>query len=171
VDEDHNARLLIISRLDPIKRVDIAFKAVEQALVKYPHLQITAIDSGPQRIRFLPQSGVTFIPPVAYADMPALIQAHDIIIGQFGLGCLGMAELESMACGKPVITYFSYPEWYESPPPILNSQNADQAYSALSSLLENPGLRRHLAGQSRAWVERHHNYITIARQLANYYAK
>ena len=36
--------------------------------------------------------------------MPALINEYDIIVGQMGeRGALGMAELEAMACDKPVV--------------------------------------------------------------------
>jgi glycosyltransferase involved in cell wall biosynthesis len=164
-------RILIGSGLFPIKRVDIAFEAIQTLLARHPEVQVTAIDQGTERQRYYGTPGVTFIPPVPHQEMPALIQAHDLVVGQFGLGILSMVELESMACGKPVVCYFSYAGWYPEPPPVWSANQPVQAADHLSALIGDPALRRRSGEQSRAWIETHHGYLTGARRLAQIYAE
>ncbi len=165
----HPPRILIGSGLHAIKRVDIAFEAIHALLARHPEVQVTAIDQGTERQRYYGTPGVTFVPPVPYQEMPALIGAHDLVIGQFGLGILSMVELESLACGKPVVCYFNYGDWYPEPPPVWSTDQPVQAADYLSALIEDPVLRRQSGEQGRAWLEEQHGYLTIARRLEQIY--
>ncbi len=167
----HPPRILIGSNLSLIKRVDIAFEAIQILLARHPEVQVTAIDQGPERQRYYGISGVTFVPPVPYEEMPALIQAHDVVIGQFGLGILSMVEMESMACGKPVVCYFNYGDWYPESPPVLSTNQPAQAADYLSALIESSVLRRQSGERGRAWVEEQHGYLTVAKQLEQIYLR
>jgi glycosyltransferase involved in cell wall biosynthesis len=160
---------LIGSSLFPVKRVDIAFEAIRTLLARHPEVQVTAIDQGPERQRYYGTPGVTFVPPVPYQEMPSLIQAHDLVLGQFGLGIVSMVELESMACGKPVVCYFKYGDWYDEPPPVLSADQPTQAAEYLSALIEDPVLRRQSGEHCRTWLEEQHGYITIAKRLVQIY--
>ncbi len=166
---ERRPRILIGSSLYPIKRVDIAFEAIRTLLARHPDVQVTAIDQGPERQRYYGTPGVTFVPPVPYQEMPALIQAHDLVVGQFGLGILSMVELESMACGKPVVCHFNYGDWYPELPPVLSTNQPAQAADYLSALIEDPALRRQSGERGRAWVEEQHGYLTIAQRLEQIY--
>ena len=167
--EERPPRILIGSGFHAIKRVDIAFEAIHSLLARYPKVQVTAIDQGPERQRYYGTPGVTFVPPVPYQEMPALIRAHDLVVGQFGLGILSMVELESMACGKPVVCNFEYGDWYPEPPPVLSTSQPAQAADYLSALIENPVLRHERGQSSRAWLEKHHGYLTLAERLVQIY--
>ncbi len=162
-------RILVISALSPLKGVDVAFAAVRELQDGHPEVQVTALDIGPLREAYRSTPGVTFVPPVPYEEMPALIQAHDIVLGQFRLGILSMSELESMACGKPVVCSFRYDEWYEEPPPVLSADRAERAAAHLAALVESPPLRRDYAERGRQWVERYHGYMAISRRLESLY--
>lgn len=162
-------RVLIISALSPLKGVDVAFAAVRRLLDLHPEVPVTALDLGPLRDRYHGVPGVTLIPPVPYAEMPALIQSHDIVVGQFRLGILSMSELESMACGRPVVCSFRYGDWYGEPPPVLSTDQAEQAAAHLAALVERPELRRDHGERGRQWVERYHGYMSIARRLEQVY--
>jgi len=166
---ERRPRILIGSSLYPIKRVDIAFEAIRTLLARHPDVQVTAIDQGPERQRYYGTPGVTFVPPVPYQEMPALIQAHDLVVGQFGLGILSMVELESMACGKPVVCHFNYGDWYPELPPVLSTNQPAQAADYLSALIEDPALRRQSGERGRAWVEEQHGYLTVAQRLEQIY--
>jgi len=167
--ENDPLKVLIISTLYPVKKVSVAFEGVRQYLARYPKVQITAIDYGPERKLYHGEPGVFFSTPVPYEMMPALINSHDIIIGQFGIGSLGMAELESMACGKPVICHFEHGDWYPEPPPVFSTDQPAQVAEYLGALTEDRLLRRERGEQGRDWVQQHHGYIAIARQLEQVY--
>ena len=167
--ENRPLRVLIVSALHPAKRVEVAFEAVRLLLVQHPEVQVTAIDWGPERKHYLGMPGVTFTAPVPYASMPALIHSHDIIIGQFGIGSMGMAELESLACGKPVVSFFEQADWYPEPPPVFSTNQPLQAAEYLATLVKNPVLRRERGEQGWDWVQQYHGYITVAQQLEQFY--
>jgi glycosyltransferase involved in cell wall biosynthesis len=167
--DDQPLKILIISQLSPIKKVSVAFEAVQQLLNRYPDIQVTAIDRGRYRDRYRNTPGVTFIPPVPYESMAGLINAHDIVIGQFLIGSMGMAELESMACGKPVVCSFNYNDWYPEPPPVFSTDQPKQVVEALSTLVEDSVLRCERGEQSHNWVNKYHSYINIAGRLEQIY--
>jgi glycosyltransferase involved in cell wall biosynthesis len=135
----------------------------------HPEVEVTAIDSGPERERYQGRPGVRMIPPVPYERMPELINAHDIVLGQFGIGSLGMSELESMACACPVVCYADVQESYSDPPPVFSTQDPQKAAEYLATLIEDPALRQQTGQSSREWVERCHGHIAIARQLEQVY--
>lgn len=162
-------RILIISLLSPLKGVDVAFKAVRQILLVHPEIEVTAIDQGPERMIYRNTPEVRLVAPVPYQAMPNLINDHDIIIGQFGRGALGMAELESLACGKPVICFFKYNDSYPHPPPVLSANQPDQVAEYLVALVDNPTQCRELGEKGRDWVERYHSYTMIAQRLEEIY--
>ena len=168
--EEGPPRILLISQLSPVKKVCVAFEALRQVLAAHPGIQVTALDYGPERALYHGTPGVAFVPPVPHEAMPRLINDHDIIIGQFGIGSMGMAELESMACGKPVICHFTYGDWYPEPPPLFATDQPAQVAAYLAALLEDPALRRQRGEAGRAWVERYHSYLSVAQRLAEIYA-
>lgn len=167
--ENRRPRILIISSLSPLKKVNVAFEAIRQLLLLQPEIQITAINQGPERMIYRNTPGVRFVAPVPYQSMPKLINDHDIVIGQFVLGALGMAELESLACGKPVICFFNYDDLYPHPPPVLSANQPEQVAEYLSTLVGNSALCRELGERGRDWVMRYHNYTTIAQRLEEIY--
>jgi len=167
--QDRSLRVLIISELSPVKAVDIAFAAVQQVQIRHPEIEVIAIDHGTERTRYHGTPGVTFIQPVANAEMPALIQSCDIVVGQFGIGSLGRAELESMACGKPVVGYFAQNMAQPEPPPLFSTPQPIQAAENLNALVEDPILRRSYGEQGRAWVHKHHGLMPVVQRLEQIY--
>lgn len=164
-------RILIISRLSPIKKVSVAFEAIQQLRARHPEIQVAALDFGHERGKYHRAPGVSFLAPVPYTEMPELINAHDIVLGQFGLGIISMSELEAMACGKPVICHFTYGAWYPEPPPPFATDQPAQVAAYLEELVQDPALQRDRGEAGRAWVERYHGYLAVAQRLAEIYAE
>lgn len=163
-------RVLFISRLDEVKGTDVAFAAIQQIKRKRPEVQIDVFAMGGQIANYRDRSDVNFIPKVAYGDMPALLNLYDIILGQFKLGIVSMSELEAMACGKPVVSYFSYPQFYDEPPPLYSTKDVNGIVDYVSALLDDPIMRRQSGEQGRDWVVRHHDHVAVAKILETEYA-
>src|SRR3954471_8309807 len=98
----------------------------------------------------------------------------DIVVDQLNAGWHGVFALESMALGKPVVTYLKpelvdrSAEGYGVRLPIVPATK-DTLVDALRPLVEQPALRRELGAQSRAYVEQVHDIDRIADRLVDLY--
>lgn len=99
-----------------------------------------------------------------------LMQNADIFLDQFVLGDHGMAALEAMAFGKPVLCYIMPSVIDKYPPdcPIINA-NQDNLAGVLEPLLKDGGLRHEIGRRSRAYVEKYHDATRLAHQLVDIY--
>jgi hypothetical protein len=99
-----------------------------------------------------------------------LVRDADIFLDQFVLGAYGMAALEAMALGKPVLCYIkpSMAAQYPADLPIVNATQ-ESLTDIIAELLAD-GVRRHEIGlRSRAYVEKYHDAIKIAGELKGIY--
>lgn len=106
------------------------------------------------------------------ADALRLVQKADIVLDQFVLGDRGMAAIEALAFGKPVVCYLK-PSLIAKHPadmPIVNA-NQDNLVAVLAALLQN-GQRRHEMGRlGRAYIEKYHDAHLVSQQLLTIYAE
>ncbi len=99
-----------------------------------------------------------------------MVHDADLFLDQFVLGGYGLAALEAMALGKPVLCYVkpSLAAQYPSDLPIVNATQ-ESLTDVLAGLLAD-GARRHEIGRrSRAYVEKYHDAIKIAGELKGIY--
>ncbi len=162
-------KILLISELSPIKAVDVAFAALAELRLRFPNVEVVAINHGKERERYWGTPGVTFVERVPHNDMAALIQSCDIVLGQLGIGSIGMVELESLACGKPLVSYFAYNELYAQPSPIFSANQPTQVADYLARLLDDATLRRQAGESGREWVCQFHSLPAVIRQLEMIY--
>lgn len=94
----------------------------------------------------------------------------DIFLEQFVLGAHGLAALEAMAFGKPVVCFIkpSMVDQYPADLPIVNA-SPDNLAEVLEELIKDGKLRHELGLRGRAYVEKHHDAIKIAHQLKDLY--
>jgi glycosyltransferase involved in cell wall biosynthesis len=99
-----------------------------------------------------------------------IIGEADIFLDQFIIGYYGMAALEAMAYGKPVLCYVKPSVLREEPSflPIVNA-NPDTLVEMLGLLLRDGGLRLAMGEQGRAYVEKYHDAVKLAYQLLEIY--
>lgn len=98
------------------------------------------------------------------------VQHCDIFLDQFVIGEYGMASIEAMAFGKPVLCYLR-PDVVQSSPgrlPIVNATQ-DDLEERLARLLADVAERRAIGDASRRYVEEHHDAEAYARRLAAIY--
>ena len=98
----------------------------------------------------------------------------DIVVDQLNAGWHGVFALESMALGKPVVTYLKEDVVERSAAgygiriPIVPATK-ETLVEALRPLVEQPALRREIGAQSRAYVEQVHDIDRIADRLLDVY--
>lgn len=96
----------------------------------------------------------------------------DIYLDQFIGGSYGLAAIEAMALGKPVLCYIKPKVLEQLPPDIpIVSANPDNLREKIEALLTDADLRNRLGIQSRAYVEKHHDSRKIAFGLRALYQK
>jgi hypothetical protein len=99
-----------------------------------------------------------------------IVQKADIFIDQFVLGDHGMAALEAMAFGKPVLCYIkpSMIDRYPSDCPIINA-NQGNLTRVIEPLLKDGHLRHEIGRRSRIYVEKHHDGVKLGYRLRDIY--
>ena len=106
-------------------------------------------------------------------DVLRSMRKADIFLDQIILGSYGMATMEALAYGKPVMCYL-LPEVFDAglpaECPIVNT-NPDNLKEQLINLISNPQLRHDIGKQSRAYVEKYHDAEKIAKQLFHIYSE
>lgn len=76
-----------------------------------------------------------------------------------------MAELEAMACARPVVTWFNELHAYAEPPPYLTAVDSVEIAAAVATLYDSPELRASLGEKGRAWVEQHHGLERVVTRV------
>jgi glycosyltransferase involved in cell wall biosynthesis len=100
----------------------------------------------------------------------------DIVVDQLNAGWYGLFAIESMALGKPVVTFLHdeavrrTEEAFGVNVPIANATK-ETLVDVLRPLVDDAGERRRRADQSRAYVEAVHDDEKIADRLLALYAR
>ncbi len=112
---------------------------------------------------------------VPHVEARARYARADIVVDQLNAGWHGVFALESMALGKPVVTYLD-PEIVEQAAagfgvrvPIVPATK-ETLVDALRPLVEDTALRRRIGAESRAYVEQVHDIDKVADRLIALYA-
>lgn len=166
--------ILINMSLKKSKAPEIAFEAADKIQKVFPNIEIYAFVSGPEFNHFKQYGDVNFIDPIPHENMPNLVNSFDIILGQFSIGSLGMSELESMACSKPVICNVDevlYNQWYDDLPPVFTAESSAGVVEILVGLIESRDLRLESGQHAREWILKYHDYLSVARELIEFYRK
>ncbi len=102
-----------------------------------------------------------------------IMKGADIFLDQLIYGGYGMATLEALAFGKPVMCHLM-PQVFEAglpkECPIINT-NPDNLRDQLIELITNPQLRHDTGKKSREYVEKYHDAEKIAKQLLHIYTE
>lgn len=162
VPEDRD--VLVASAAYPGKGTAVAFAAIERLRSLRPGLKAAGI-SGP------------LFPPVA-AQLPMMPHANflrelarsRVVLGQFEIGSLGVADLEAMALGRPVVTFVEKGR-YVSPPPVISTTDPETIAARVAELLDDPRRRNEIGKACRAWVTETHSDAAVRRTLLALYGR
>ena len=122
-----------------------------------PDIQFTALAGGEYSEAFAALPNVTLIPHQPRERLPQVISRHGVVLGQMLIGAVGMAELESVACARPLVTWFRHNRAYAEPPPFVRAVDGADIAAAIARLVDDPGERQRLGEAGRDWVRRFHS--------------
>jgi len=176
---NNNLSILSISKIDPYKGIEQIIQTIELIWKSRPQTDVGFIGFGKSvniAAPFIEKNRhrtnlKIFFKNIPHDQMRDLINSYNIVLGQQSneIGALGMSELEAMACAKPVVCHFVYPDVYPEPPPILISQTPEEACNHAINLINNPDYLNQIGELSRKWVTQFHDIYRIAKVLLNYY--
>lgn len=159
------ANVLIGCGLTEIKGAGRLLKACQALAQERPDIRITAIGGGQYTAAFQALPNVTVVAHQPRWKLPGLINQHGIVLGQVRLGSAGMAELEAMACARPVVTWFNELHAYAEPPPYVPAVDSVDIVSAITRLVDSADTRESLGEKGRAWVEAHHGLERVVTRV------
>jgi glycosyltransferase involved in cell wall biosynthesis len=170
-------RVLCFTRLfDRVKGSDIMFAGVNLLRQQGYRFHFSVLDYGPDRARYYDFPATNFLPVIPRQLDPkanqshdkkiaALINSHDIVLGQFVRGVLGLAELEAISCANPLIANFQPTPLYSEQPPMRSAQTPEAVAAQLAHLLDHPTQSQELGLAARAWVIKYHGQENAVRRL------
>ncbi len=98
----------MVNRLDPFKGVDLMLKALPRLRERHPNVFLGIVGNGPERPRLerlTQELGMTHA--VRWlgerADLGNVLRSYDLFVTPSRKEAFGMAALEAMACGLPVL--------------------------------------------------------------------
>ena len=141
-------------------------KACRLLAEERPEIQITTPAQGPYEDAFRDLPNVTLIQHQPRGRLPEIISRHGVVIGQIRVGAIGMAELEALACGRPVVTWFNQLDAYPEPTPFVRAVDGRDIATVVAHLVDDPDAREQLGKTGREWVERCHPLERAAARVA-----
>jgi glycosyltransferase involved in cell wall biosynthesis len=76
-----------------------------------------------------------------------------------------MAELEAMACARPVVSWYSYRGAYEEFPPFARAVDGYDIAATVARLVDDAAERQAIGEASRVWVQKFHNVAEAAERV------
>lgn len=104
-----------------------------------------------------------------WAELRDLMGRADVVVDQVFMGWYGMVAVEAMAMGKPVLCFIRpdfEPRLRDCP---IVRCTIEDLHERLAELLGDPERRRALGEAGRAYVEREHSHLVLARRLVQIY--
>ena len=163
--------ILLFTRLDPIKGPEIAIQGIASFVRRHPEVRVQLLDWGPLREEYKKRYSehFEFLPHIPPDKVSQVLQGADVIVGQCLVGALGLAELQAMSCGKPVIAAFCHEEAYATPPPIYRAAIAREVEEGLEYFYEHRDRGLELGLHARKWVIAHHSFQARTHKLEKIY--
>jgi hypothetical protein len=153
---------------DPYARRPVVVHAPSKQAIKGTAYVLQAVEALKARCDF----EFRLIHDLPHAEAMSLMRDCDIMLDQFVIGSFGVAALEAMAMGKPVICYLkpSVAAALPSDAPFINA-NPETLTETLGCLLADGERRAALGQRSRAYVAAHHDAHAVAHQLVDIYGR
>ncbi|KKB08887.1 hypothetical protein VE26_02220 [Devosia chinhatensis] len=152
---------------DEEAKIPVVLHIPTEPLVKGTEYLVAAVER-------LQKKGLQFkfelVRQLTQQQMYERISECDIYVDELRCGSHGVTAVETMAAGKPTITYIR-PDLIDSYPPELPLVNAnpDTIEKTLEELILDPQRRRSIGVASRKYVEKYHDADIVAAELLEMY--
>jgi glycosyltransferase involved in cell wall biosynthesis len=122
---------------------------------------------------------VLWLPCLPKARLVRWYRVADVVLDQFSetVGSFGAVTAEAMACGTPVITYYSEDAhaWCRDvlphPPPVWTARTTDEITAGLLALAKAPDEWREKGRHGRWWIEQWHTLDIVCRMHRSLYER
>jgi len=161
--------LFIFARFLRVKGADVLLEATRQVRQHLPNLRIMGISGGEfdDQARSL---RVDLVPFVNQAGIRNLLQQSSLVVGQQKLGILSLAELETLAMKRPLLTPVKHDLYGDSFTNLLTFSHSELPELIIDFFTGNEFLDTELSGL-RQDVEDLHSYKSVANCLSSLYNK
>lgn len=151
---------------DPNRKVPLIVHAPSHRELKGTDFVLAAIETLKSRYTF----DFQLIENMKHSEAMKLYGEADIIVDQLRIGTHGGLALESMALGKPVITYLreESKEFYPKSIPIV-SASTETVCEVLERLISDGALRHDIGVRGRKYMEEFHDSLKVAKRLHSIY--
>ncbi len=170
-------RILCVARLVPEKGTGELVAAFSYLRQKYPDLTLTLVGEGPLKNRFSKTPGIIF-KSVPYQHIQKIYREADIF-------CLpskttkhwqeqyGMALVEAMACGLPIVTTKTgaIGEVCGEAAVYAKPGDANDLQLKLAHLIESQTSRTNMSKKSLTWAKARYDSLKTAKQIDALYQK
>ena len=163
------------------KGAELAIEAMQVLADGTPNCRMSAFgfgisDEEAVALRRRIPSSVRLLSWTPHQAMPQLLAEATIIVGQLGLGALGITELEAMALRRPVVARLGKPlpevePYYARDPPVLSCESGERVAQTVLDLLQDSARMERLGEDGRTWVQEYHSAQTVAKLYADEYRK
>lgn len=147
--------VLVNAQAHPQKGSRTAFAALRLIHAADPSLRLAAMEGAAYE-----QGPWDCIQRMPKEQFHSLLAGAGVVIGQFATGALGIADLETMALNRPLVTWVQSGT-YKTVPPISNARNPQEIADAV---LSNPTQR------GADWVASEHSPESVAEKAMAVYA-
>lgn len=172
----------IVARVQPVKGHEVLLEAFKEVRATLPEARLLVVGGGAssyeRRLRELCQrlgiaSSVVWLG--VRSDVPDLLAAMDVVALPSRSEGFGLAILEAMAMGKPVVAtrVGGIPECVDEGRTgiLVSAGNAGELARALTTVLSDPALARSMGAAGRARVEQEFSLARMVDRTCEVYAR
>ncbi|HET8590966.1 MAG TPA: glycosyltransferase [Nakamurella sp.] len=159
--------VVFASRWDPVKGLAVLLQTADQLRRDLPGADLVGVDWGTGAADAR-RAGVRLVPLMPAPAFRRMLAGADVVVGQQSSGSLGVAELEAMALGRPLVARFTHRDAYGEDAPLWNTV-AMSPSAAVAQVLADPPEAVVRAGRGRDWALRHHGPQQFVRRCLELY--
>lgn len=173
--KDESQIVYFLGRIEPIKGVDIAIKAMHEIVAEFPNTVLVV--AGPEKDGLQAEmelladhlgirEKIIFTGSVKGDDKWALFQEADMLVLPSVTEVLAMSVLEALECSVPVVLTqkYAWPEIVEADAGIITERTPHAVADGLKRLLADPDLRINMGQRGHKLVEEKFRWPKIAQR-------